>query len=101
MYFPAGEFVVGDLDLLLGVIEDCPLYMDARIYRLRGDAGLVLDVATGDPEGFSLGPGHGLRFVTGPAARVSRMLSPAGLIIRVLPRTPGSEAGYGAHPGCD
>jgi uncharacterized protein len=68
MCFPAGEFVIGDLDLLLGVIEGCPLYMDARIYRSWGDAELVLDVAPGEPEGFSLGPGDGLRFVTRPAA---------------------------------
>jgi uncharacterized protein len=68
MCFPAGEFVVGDVDLLLGVIEGCPFYMDARIYRSWDDAELVLDVVPGDPEGFSLGPGDGLRFVTRPAA---------------------------------
>jgi len=67
MCFPAGEFVIGDADLLLGVIEDCPFYVDPRIYRSWGDAELVLDVAPGDPEGFSLGPGSGLRFVTKPA----------------------------------
>jgi uncharacterized protein (DUF779 family) len=36
MCFPAGEFIVGDGDLLLGVIEGCPFYMDARIYRSWG-----------------------------------------------------------------
>jgi len=68
MCFPSGEFVVGDLDVLLGVIEGCPFYMDARIYRSWDDAELVLDVAAGDPEGFSLSPGDGLRFVTKAAA---------------------------------
>ena len=63
MCFPAGEFVVGHGDLLLGVIEDCPFYMDARTYRSWNDARLILDVAPGDPEGFSLGPGGGLHFV--------------------------------------
>ena len=63
MCFPAGEFVVGDGDLLLGVIEGCPFYMDAKIYRSWNDAQLILDVAPGDPEGFSLGPGGGLHFV--------------------------------------
>ena len=67
MCFPAGEFVTGDLDLLLGVIEGCPFYMDARICRSWNDARLILDVAPGDPEGFSLGPGGGLHFVIGPA----------------------------------
>jgi len=42
--------------------------MDARIYRSWDDAELVLDVAAGDPEGFSLSPGDGLRFVTKAAA---------------------------------
>jgi len=68
MCFPAGEFAVGGLDLLLGVIEGCPFYMDARIYRSWDDAELVLDVAPGEAEGFSLGPGHGLHFVTRAAA---------------------------------
>ena len=63
MCFPAGEFIVGDVDLLLGVIEGCPFYMDARVYRSWGEAELILDVAAGEPEGFSLGPGAGLHFV--------------------------------------
>lgn len=63
MCFPAGEYLTGDQDLLLGVIEGCPFYIDARIYQSWGDAELVLDVAPGDPEGFSIGPGQGQRFV--------------------------------------
>jgi len=63
MCFPAGEYIVGDMDLLLGVIEGCPFYMDARIYRSWDDAELILDVGPGDPEGFSLGPGHGQHFL--------------------------------------
>ena len=63
MCFPAGEFVVGHGDLLLGVIEGCPFSIEAGIYRSWGEAELILDVAAGEPEGFSLGPGSGLRFV--------------------------------------
>ncbi len=63
MCFPAGEYLTGDVDLLLGVIEGCPFYMDARIYRSWDDARLILDVAPGDPEGFSLGPSRGQHFV--------------------------------------
>ena len=68
MCFPAGEFIAGDMDLLLGVIEGCPFYIDARIYHSWNDAPLVLDVTPGDPEGFSLGPGGGLHFVIRTAA---------------------------------
>jgi uncharacterized protein (DUF779 family) len=63
MCLPAGEFIVGDLDLLLGVIEGCPFYIDAGTYRSWNEARLILDVAPGDPEGFSLGAGTGLHFV--------------------------------------
>jgi len=63
MCFPAGEYLTGDTDLLLGMIEDCPFYIDARIYRSWDDAELILDVAPGDPEGFSLGAGPGQHFV--------------------------------------
>jgi uncharacterized protein (DUF779 family) len=68
MCFPAGEFILGDTDLLLGEIEGCPFYIDARICQSWNDAPLILDLAPGDPEGFSLGPGGGLHFVTRPSA---------------------------------
>jgi len=64
MCFPAGEFIVGEGDLLLGAIEGCPFYIDARIYRSWDNPHPVLDIAPGDPEGFSLGPGSGQHFVT-------------------------------------
>jgi hypothetical protein len=49
---------------LLGEIEGCPFYIDSRVYQAWHQASLILDVATGEPEGFSLGPGGGLHFVT-------------------------------------
>jgi uncharacterized protein (DUF779 family) len=30
---PDGEFLVGDVDVLLGVIEGCPFYIDARLHE--------------------------------------------------------------------
>ena len=63
MCFPAGEFIVGDVDLLLGEIEGCPFYIDSRLYEAWNKAELILDVAPGEPEGFSLGPGGGMHFV--------------------------------------
>jgi uncharacterized protein len=69
MCFPAGEFILGDTDLLLGVIEGCPFYIDARTYQSWDHPQLVLDIAPGNPEGFSLGPGDGLHFVTRASAR--------------------------------
>lgn len=64
MCFPAGEFFVGAGDILLGEIEGCPFYIDSGLYEAWNRARFELDVAPGEPEGFSLGAGPGWRFVT-------------------------------------
>ncbi|HKS49852.1 MAG TPA: DUF779 domain-containing protein [Amycolatopsis sp.] len=64
MCFDEGEFPVGSNDLLLGEIEGCPFYIDAALHKAWGGMSLVLDVAPGHAEGFSLSAGDGLRFVT-------------------------------------
>ncbi|HTR90740.1 MAG TPA: DUF779 domain-containing protein [Trebonia sp.] len=64
MCFPAGEYLTGPGDILLGRIAGCPFYMDARQYRAWHPELLVLDVEAGMPEGFSLAAGEGLHFVT-------------------------------------
>ncbi|WP_200834535.1 DUF779 domain-containing protein [Amycolatopsis alkalitolerans] len=64
MCFDDGEFLIGPNDERLGEIEGCSFYIDAALHRAWGSGALVLDVAPGQPEGFSLGAGDGLRFVT-------------------------------------
>ena len=64
MCFPAGEYLTGPGDLLLGSVAGCPFYMDARQYRAWRPGQLVIDVEPGAPEGFSLAAGEGLHFVT-------------------------------------
>lgn len=51
------------MDLFLGEIEGSPFYIDSRVSEAWNKAELTLDVGPGDPEGFSLGPGGGMRFV--------------------------------------
>ncbi len=63
MCFPAGEFLTGPADLLLGEVEGCPFYIDADLYEAWGRPGLVLDIEPGFPEGFSLPAGEGTHFV--------------------------------------
>ena len=64
MCFPDGELVIGDIDVLLGDIDGCPFYIDSRLDNAWGRDQLLLDVATGPPEGFSLAAGHNLHFIT-------------------------------------
>lgn len=64
MCFPDGEYLTGEGDLLLGSVAGCPFYIDRRLYQAWHPGQLILDVAPGPPEGFSLGADDGLHFVT-------------------------------------
>lgn len=64
MCFPLGEFVLGDVDVLLGDIDGCPFYIDKRLDEAWHQDQFLLDVAVGEPEGFSLAAGQNLHFVT-------------------------------------
>jgi uncharacterized protein (DUF779 family) len=64
MCYPLGEFVVGDIDVLLGEVDGCPFYIDQRLDRAWHQDQFLLDVADGGPEGFSLSAGDDLHFVT-------------------------------------
>jgi len=68
MCFPAGEFLTGPGDVLLGEVDGCPFYIAAGLDRALCHPSLCLDVAPGQPEGFSLGPGPGQRLITRPPA---------------------------------
>ena len=59
MCLPAGEYLTGPGDVLLGRIAACPFYMDARQYRAWHQEPLVLDVEPGEPEGFLAGGARG------------------------------------------
>jgi len=64
MCYPDGEFLVGDVDEILGVIDGCPFYIDKKLDAAWGNPQFTLDVEPGEPEGFSLAAGEHLRFVT-------------------------------------
>jgi uncharacterized protein (DUF779 family) len=51
----ADELGQGPNDLLLGEVEGVPFYIDAEQYQRWGEPEFLLDVASGAPEGFSLG----------------------------------------------
>ena len=64
MCFPLGELILGDVDVLLGDIDGSPFYIDKRLDAAWHQDQFILDVAPGEPEGFSLPAGEELRFVT-------------------------------------
>ena len=64
MCFLEGQFMVGAVDVLLGDIDGCPFFIDHRLLEVWHPTCLELDVAAGEPEGFSLPAGPGLIFVT-------------------------------------
>jgi uncharacterized protein (DUF779 family) len=71
MCFPVGEFLIGDIDVLLGEIDGCPFYIDKRLDQAWHQEQFLLDVAQGEPEDFSLAAGDNLHFVTRSPACVS------------------------------
>jgi uncharacterized protein (DUF779 family) len=64
MCYPDGEFLIGDTDVLLGEIDGCPFYIDARLDAAWGRPEFILDVADGPAEDFSLAAGDNQHFVT-------------------------------------
>ena len=64
MCFPLGEFITGDVDILLGDIDGSPFYIDKRLDQAWHQDVFLLDVADGPPEDFSLAAGDNLHFVT-------------------------------------
>ena len=45
MCFPVGEFLIGDIDVLLGDIDGCPFYIDKRLDQAWHQEQFLLDVA--------------------------------------------------------
>src|SRR5450759_5239231 len=64
MCFPFGEFLIGDVDVLLGDIDGSPFYIDKRLDEAWNQDEFLLDVAEGEPEDFSLAAGENPHFVT-------------------------------------
>jgi uncharacterized protein (DUF779 family) len=64
MCYPAGEFKVGQSDVLLGEIDGCPFYMGAEQFEYGRHTHLIVDTVPGRGAGFSLEAPEGMRFLT-------------------------------------
>ncbi|WP_025737013.1 DUF779 domain-containing protein [Mycobacterium genavense] len=68
MCYPCGDFLVGDRDVLLGVLdvgeEGVPVWISGPQYQAWKHTQLVIDVVPGRGSGFSLEAPEGLRFLS-------------------------------------
>jgi uncharacterized protein len=67
MCYPRGEFMVGDSDVLLGLLPDSsasPFYMWVPQFEYWSHTHLTVDVVAGRGGGFSLEAPEGVRFLT-------------------------------------
>ena len=64
MCYPRGDFMVGHKDVFLGVIVDCPVYIDADQFEYWSHTHLTIDAVKGRGGGFSLEAPEGYRFLT-------------------------------------
>lgn len=64
MCYPDGEFIVGDRDVLLGVVEGAPVWISGPQFEAWKHTQLVIDVVPGRGGGFSLEAPEGMRFLS-------------------------------------
>ena len=83
MCYPQSEFVVGDRDVLLGVIGEAPVYIGAAQFEAWQHTQLIIDVVPGRGGMFSLENGSERRFLTR-----SRAFSGGELCVLRVPSSP-------------
>ena len=65
MCYPDGEFIVGDRDVLLGILDDgVPVWISGPQFEAWKHTQLVIDVVPGRGGGFSLEAPEGMRFLS-------------------------------------
>ena len=64
MCYPAGEFKVGQRDVLLGDVDGVPVYIGGLQFEVWQHTQLLIDVVPGRGGGFSLEAPLGVRFLT-------------------------------------
>jgi uncharacterized protein len=112
MCFPAGEFLVGDRDVLLGVLDlrlgvgrtlpdppsgadSVPVWISGSQFEVWKHTCLVLDVVPGRGAGFSLETPEGVRFL----ARGRVFTEPENAALATSPVVLGKEWESGVRPG--
>ncbi len=103
MCYPAGEFLVGDRDVLLGSLppeddDGTRVWISGSQFAAWQHTQLVLDVVPGRGGGFSLEAPHGVRFLTR-----GRVFSPDEItVLQGVPPLTGAQVEAGeAEPAGD
>jgi uncharacterized protein (DUF779 family) len=63
MCYPRGELLIGEQDVLLGSIDDCPFYISRAQFEYWKHTHLTIDAVSGRGGAFSLESGTGQRFL--------------------------------------
>ena len=58
------DLIIGDSDVLVGTVADCPFYMNEQQYEYWKHFRIILDVREGRGGVFSLESTEGVRFIT-------------------------------------
>jgi len=64
MCYPIDDFKLGNSDVYLGAIAECPFYMSVSQFEYWQHTHLIIDVVKGRGSGFSLEAPMGVRFLT-------------------------------------
>jgi hypothetical protein len=64
MCYPRDDFIIGDRDVLLGMIAETPVYISAPQFEAWKHTDLIIDVVPGRGGMFSLDNGREKRFLT-------------------------------------
>jgi uncharacterized protein (DUF779 family) len=64
MCYPEGEFIVGDRDVLLAMLDDKPVWISGPQFEAWKHTQLVIDVVPGRGGGFSIEAPEGMRFLS-------------------------------------
>ena len=94
MCYPDGEFIVGDRDVLLGVLTGVPVWISGPQYETWKHTQLVIDVVPGRGGGFSLEAPEGVRFLSR-----GRAFTPAEAeLLAAEPQLTGADYERGVRP---
>jgi len=94
MCYPDGEFIVGDRDVLLGVLEGAPVWISGPQFEAWKHTQLVIDVVPGRGGGFSLEAPEGLRFLS----RGRAFTDSENELLSGVPPLTGADYERGARP---